>query len=255
MDFGLLEHTWEVEKKFGEGHHPYMNWPGTPSAGREIANGLDHSSRNQWLEQKIRAPRSYDRGRDKAPLDIWRMPNFGLNESDIHAIATYVLGLVKEGDVASSRMMHLNPEQKALDDGWHAIRMNNCVGCHPFGMEQVDFNVEAAAGSGAPPTLAAARGLITVDEKGEDSISMQLWEPCPDMNIEAPEDTKISSIATIERKQIVPQRPMEGGGIWPSLTAYYQEKENKGITEALPLIPPVLAREGEKIRLPWLFDS
>jgi cbb3-type cytochrome oxidase cytochrome c subunit len=46
---------------------------------------------------------------------------------------------------------------------------------------------------------------------------------------------------------------MTGGGIWPSMMAWYQEKENKGGVEAMPLIPPVLTQEGDKVRSPWLF--
>lgn len=245
LDFGLLEHTWEVEKAFGPNNHPYMNLKGTPSEGREFADGLNHESRIQWLEQKLRAPRSYDRGRDKLPLDIWRMPYFGFSEEEIQAITTYVIGLVKEGDVAEPRKMRLEGRKRALEEGWHEIRTSNCVGCHPFDMESIEFEAEGKR--------VAAKGLVTVDEEGDDTISMQLWEPSPDLSLDTPEDNKVSAITTVERKQIVARRGMHGGGIWPSLVARYQAKENKGITEALPFLPPVLAQEGDKIQPQWLF--
>lgn len=244
LDFGLLEHTYEISKKFGHGKHPYMNLPGSPTAGREPADGLNHESRIEWLAQKLRAPRSYDRGRDKLPLDKWRMPYFAFTEEEIHAISVFVLGMVKQGDVAPNRVMTLDASRRAREDGWHAIRENNCVGCHAFEMERITANVDGRT--------VIASGLVTVDDPSEDSVTMQLWEPSPDLDPTSPEACQVGQVASFERKQIVSRERMKGGGILPSLWAYYQEKDNKGITEAMALVPPVFIAEGDKVRAPWL---
>ncbi|MBI3817150.1 MAG: c-type cytochrome [Planctomycetes bacterium] len=245
LDFGLLEHSWETEAKFGKGNHFYMNVKGTPTAGREIADGLNHISRIEWLEQKLRAPRSYDRGRDKAPLDIWRMPYFGLSEEEIHAITTYVIGLVRDGDVADPRKMQMTENRTAIEKGWYALRTKNCIGCHILDMEKISFRRE----DGKVVTLS---GMITVDDPADDTISMQLWEAAPDCSADS-EETKPSAIANIDRKKIVSRAPAYGGGIFPALVNWYQANLQKGLTEAMPFLPPVLLTEGDKVRAPWTF--
>lgn len=244
LDFGLLEHNWELEAKFGKNNHPYMNIKGSPSEGRELADGLNHISKIQWLEQKLRAPRSYDRGRDKAPLDIWRMPYFGFSEEDIHAITTYVIGLVKEGDVADTRKMQMTEQRSAIEKGWFALRSHNCIGCHMLEMEKVTYKAEKK--------VVTVSGMITVDDPADETVSLQLWEPAPDAGAE-PDETKASSIINIERKSIISRTPAFGGGIFPALSKWYEVKENKGLTEAMPFLPPVLLTEGDKVRAPWTF--
>lgn len=244
LDFGLLEHGWEIEAKFGKNNHPYMNIKGTPSEGREAADGLNHINRIQWLEQKLRAPRSYDRGRDKAPLDIWRMPYFALTEEEIHAITTYVIGLVKEGDVSEPRKMQMTEQRQAIERGWYVLRSKNCIGCHILEMEQVVYRADNK-------TVRAA-GLVTVDDPADETISLQLWEPAPDASADA-EETKVGAILNIERKNIIKRIPPFGGGIFESLAKWYEQKESKGLTEVMPLLPPVLLTEGDKVRAPWTF--
>lgn len=244
LDFGLLEHLHEVEVKFGPNKHPYMNLPGSPTAGRELANGLDHTSRVQWIEQKLRAPRSYDRGRDKAPLDIWRMPYFGLTEEEIHAVTTYVIGLVREGDVDPSRKMAMTEARTAIEKGWENVRSKNCIGCHIFEHEKV-----VARQDGKEVNLS---GLVTLDDPADDTISVQLWEPAPDFSKD-PEETKPGAIANIERTNLVSRKRAYGGGIFPALAKHLQEANGWGLSEAVPRMPPVLAAEGDKVRAPWTF--
>jgi cbb3-type cytochrome oxidase cytochrome c subunit len=244
LDFGLLEHTWEIEQKFGKDKHPYMNVPGTPTAGRELANGLNHINRIQWLEQKLRAPRSFDRGRDKAPLDIWRMPWFNLTEEEIHAITTYVIGLTREGDVDALKKMQMTTERATMEKGWYTLRSRNCFGCHIFDSERIEYRKDGK-------TVNVA-GLVTVDEPGDEEIAMQLWEPSPVLS-DDPEESKVSAIVSIPRKDIMSRTPALGGGVMPSVVAWYQEKENKGLTETMPLLPPVLKDEGDKVRPAWAF--
>lgn len=242
LDFGLLEHTYEIEKK---GKHPYMNLDGTPTKGREPEHGLHHDSRIEWLAQKLRAPRSYDRGRDKPALDKWRMPNFGLSESDIQAISTYVIGLVKTGDVPPSRMHQLAGRSKTLEDGWHAIRSNNCVGCHVFEMEKVSYRNESTKG------VSEVSGLVTSDDPADETISIQLWELAPGIDKETPTAGRSGDVVTIERKHVLSRERAVGGGIIPALYARYKEKESKDSTEAFAYVPPVLYGEGDKVRASW----
>src|SRR5690606_15191114 len=59
---------------------------------------LLHHSREGFLWQKLRDPRSYDyrKTENKTYNERLRMPKFPLAEGDIEAIMTFVLGLVSE---------------------------------------------------------------------------------------------------------------------------------------------------------------
>ena len=44
-----------------------------------------------WIENKLRTPRIYDRGKESDHLDLLKMPNFYFSEEEIEAITTAVL--------------------------------------------------------------------------------------------------------------------------------------------------------------------
>ena len=89
--------------------------------------------REGWISQKLRAPRSYDRGlhgglRVKNPIEKLKMPWFDLEEDEIQAIATFVVGQVKD-EVQRARMIP-TAGQARMDIGLRAIRQKNCAACH-----------------------------------------------------------------------------------------------------------------------------
>jgi hypothetical protein len=46
---------------------------------------------HDWIENKLRTPRIYDRGKESGPLDLLRMPNFHFSEEEIEAVTMAVL--------------------------------------------------------------------------------------------------------------------------------------------------------------------
>ncbi|MEK6284574.1 MAG: c-type cytochrome [Acidobacteriota bacterium] len=96
---------------------------------------IKRRSRESWydhkgfFENKLRSPDIYDRGKTKAPDERLRMPNIYLPDSDVTALATFLLGSV-ETNLPES--MRYNPAggKKAVQDGWWIVQKYNCMGCH-----------------------------------------------------------------------------------------------------------------------------
>lgn len=103
-----------------------------PLTGEEIENT---NGRTKWydhkgfFENKLKNPAIYDLGKEKAPEERLKMPNIFLEEQDITALTTFLLGSVESALPASLRY---NPtgQKKAVQDGWWVIQKYNCMGCH-----------------------------------------------------------------------------------------------------------------------------
>ena len=93
--------------------------------------------RENFLEQKLRAPRSYDRGKVKNPSERLKMPWFDFTEDEIESLTTFVAGLV-EDEVARARMVP-TPENLAMDTGLRVIRQKNCAACHVIEPGTIDW--------------------------------------------------------------------------------------------------------------------
>jgi len=89
-----------------------------------------------FFEHKLENPAVYDQGREKAPADRLRMPQFQLASTDIQALTTYLLGSLDSplrGDFRSipEQFRYLpTDQQKAVQDGWWVVKKYNCTGCH-----------------------------------------------------------------------------------------------------------------------------
>ena len=86
-------------------------------------------SKSTWLLEKLSEPRSFDKGRDKEPLDQLRMPQFDFSPEERDAIVTALLGFaeVPEGHTLNR---HLSERESAIEAGQRLIRRNHCTGCH-----------------------------------------------------------------------------------------------------------------------------
>ena len=92
--------------------------------------------RENWITQKLHAPRSFDQGYEKAeqeqkvktPTEKLKMPWFDFEPEEIQAISTFVVGLVKD-EVQRARMVP-TAGQASMDAGLRAIRQKNCASCH-----------------------------------------------------------------------------------------------------------------------------
>lgn len=106
-------------------------------AGKDPVTGADigREDRESWydhkgfFENKLRSPGIYDRGKVKSPEERLRMPNIFLPESDVTAVATFLLGSV---ETSLPESMRFNPTggKKSVQDGWWVVQKYNCMGCH-----------------------------------------------------------------------------------------------------------------------------
>ncbi|MCZ6596505.1 MAG: c-type cytochrome [Planctomycetota bacterium] len=111
-----------------------LDWAFIPEIlGEEL--GWDHHRieqfkeyREGWIEQKLHEPRSYDRGKAKFPTEKLKMPWFDLEEDEVQAISTFVVGLVLD-EVPRAKMIPSAGEVQ-MDTGLRVMRQKNCAACH-----------------------------------------------------------------------------------------------------------------------------
>lgn len=89
---------------------------------------LPHT-RQAWLENKLREPRSYDRDKVKTPPEKLRMGYFGFTDDEITAIATKVLGQTRE-ELPFEARKALSGHEAYAEDAREIIHQYNCRGCH-----------------------------------------------------------------------------------------------------------------------------
>ena len=92
-----------------------------------LFHDIDHTI-HDWIENKLRTPRIYDRGKESEPLDLLRMPNFHFTEEEIEAVTMAVLSFntdkVGEPLLAHKKIPDYNKE------GHRLVKKYNCQGCH-----------------------------------------------------------------------------------------------------------------------------
>ncbi len=146
----------ETSKLAFENIHKFLEGPGHPK-GPQAAHGghghldpadfdddtsyfiqsLNSHSRDGFIWQKLRMPRSYDykTTRNKGFNERLRMPKFPFSADEREAVITFVLGLVNEAP-ADKFVYRPLPEQQAIVDGRTVLERFNCAGCHTLEMEQ-----------------------------------------------------------------------------------------------------------------------
>jgi len=98
-----------------------------PFSGKDT--GRDWYDHKGFFENKLKSPGIYDRGKEKAPEDRLRMPNIYLENKDVTALATFLLGSVA---AEIPEPIRYNPVggKKAVQDGYWVVQKYNCMGCH-----------------------------------------------------------------------------------------------------------------------------
>lgn len=111
---------------------------------------LQHHGRAGFLWQKLRAPRSYDYRKieSKGWDERLRMPKFPFSESQIEAVATFVLGLVNDPPPPAYQY---RPTGAAYDviEGERLMDKYNCTGCHVIEMPSLTYKANLAETIGA----------------------------------------------------------------------------------------------------------
>ena len=146
------------------------NW-GSKAVGRLDFGLLDlEHGRRAFLEQKLRAPRSYDDGRVRGAQEILRMPNFDLTTEEIDAISVAILGFTDEEMLPAAKPAE-TPRRIAILAGQAIADQYNCRGCHILqgqggALRTVIADGKVASGDVANATAGLAFGPPNLTSEG-----------------------------------------------------------------------------------------
>jgi len=256
---------------------------------------LSHHGRAGFLWQKLRQPRSYDyeKADTKRYDERLRMPKFPLDEQQIEAIATFVLGLVAEPP--SSEYLY-KPEGPAHDrvEGELLINKYNCAACHILDLPEVEYGVGPDELVSTPITPAdhpaAIEKLLELNPprsgktgktievgEGDDKQTLSVinfhgllfQRPDAELDLEDREhyfdlwetldvdDVRLlpGSRMIVPEASLVSEKPARGGKFAEWLVERLMKTTTQG-TRALAWqkSPPPLYREGVKVQTPWLYE-
>ena len=124
LDFGRLEHDFkQTEYRVGFEEKEGGEW-----------------THKHFFQTKLKDPAKFGTGKNYLnPRDKLKMPNFRLQDEQINALTTFLMGSVEselpkiESNALSQGFVY-NPGEagKAIQEGWWIVKKYNCVGCHQF---------------------------------------------------------------------------------------------------------------------------
>ena len=135
---------------------------------------IDHTKWD-WFHLKLDNPRIYDmipQGdgkysmKVKRSLEKARMPHFGLNEEELDAIVTVIMGFVKD-EIPANKLPARTTRNLIVEEGERLIQTYNCKGCH-----SIDGD-----GGAIQPTVAQWLGDIADQTAEEDASLVQSFSP------------------------------------------------------------------------------
>ncbi len=248
--------------------------------------------RENFLAQKLHAPRSYDRRKIKNPTERLRMPQFDFADDEVRALVTFVAGLVDD-EVQRAKMVP-DAEAQAMERGLRTMRQKNCAGCHLIEPALIEFDqdgvhhevsgrVLALEDDPLPPPLeggdAALRDYLDryVARAREDDDEFELEELIVQLQRPDPALGAVGTTVVVEEPESVKvARPPWGGGMVRVVTDYYMNPWDYGDPEGEGAIldvdgearvyadepydkvrwtfaPPVLVDEGQKLQRDWFY--
>lgn len=259
------------------------------TAAAYFVDQLNHHGRAGFLWQKLRDPRSYDYKKieTKGYDERLRMPKFPFNESEIEAIATFVLGLVAEPP-AEKYLYRPQGAAKARIEGETLLQKYNCVGCHIIDLPEI----YGAPSDMSPDELTAAdhkeafdlllklkpprnaktdrtlktgepvfgfRGLLLqppdVEADPDDQFwYYQLWET---LDVGEQGSYRLPGTRPIEipAKNLQEVKPARGGAFSEWLVEHSMKMDREVKRDfAWHMAPPPLYKEGIKVQTPWLYS-
>ncbi len=175
----------------------------------------------EWFKAKLRNPRVFDcleyepetgycTDNRKRETPILRMPNFRLNDEEVNALATFMLGSLDEPRGAGVRD-EPKGDRKAVAEGWWLINQYNCTGCHQVEQQggqfrHMDWYEKKQM---APPILDGEGTRVQPEWLAEFLRSPYIIRPnldvrMPTFELTDSEATKISKFFAALEKQPVP---------------------------------------------------
>ena len=104
-----------------------------------------------WIENKLRTPRIYDRGKESKHLDLLKMPNFYFSEEEIEAVTAAVLAF--NADKVDDKLKAHLKAPSIYKKGHRLVKQYNCQGCHIIENRGGQIVEEIGAPEYAPPNL------------------------------------------------------------------------------------------------------
>jgi cbb3-type cytochrome oxidase cytochrome c subunit len=257
LDFGLMHEVLAEEK--GWSHHEALEFK---------------EYRENFLELKLRAPRSFDRRKIKNPSERLKMPWFNFTEHEIEALTCFVAGLVN--DEVQRAKMSPSPEELALDTGLRVIRQKNCASCHQIEPGRIQFTDEEGAARDVhgqflvfdedvlPPPMEGFAEYVEKYEADVDELEeviVRLLEPEPGLG-------NVGDAVVIEDVDGIRVTPPHGGDFVDLVTDHYFFSEDVEdvdgdrrayAEEAYDKVrwtfaPPALWDEGGKLQREWFYQ-
>ena len=127
LDFALFT---EVAQRGGKNAEPITN-------PEDLARLPDGPAKDPWydhkgfFEHKLAEPDVYDKGKNKSETEVLRMPNLHLNQEQILALTTFLLGS-EESSLPQSYQYKPGDARHDIQEGWWIVKKYNCMGCHQF---------------------------------------------------------------------------------------------------------------------------
>lgn len=88
-----------------------------------------------FFEHKLKQPEIFDTGKVKSPKEVLRMPNPHLDQGQITALTTFLMGSV-DSPWPSGIFYNAAGQAKDIQEGWWIVKKYNCVGCHQIRVAQ-----------------------------------------------------------------------------------------------------------------------
>jgi len=115
-----------------------------------LYHDIEHSV-PAWIENKLRTPRIYDRGKESQHLDLLKMPNFYFSEEEIEAITTAVLAF--NSNKIGEKLIASNKAPNVFKEGHRLVKQYNCQGCHLINNQGGQLVEQMGQPEYAPPNL------------------------------------------------------------------------------------------------------
>ncbi len=126
LDFALLTETAERGGKEPiEDAEIQKRLPSGPANNRAWYEHLG------FFEHKLAMPNIYDKGKIKGETEKLRMPDPHLNQEQIRALVTFLLGS-QETSLPAAYQYRPEDARRDIQDGWWVVKKYNCMGCHQF---------------------------------------------------------------------------------------------------------------------------
>ena len=253
---------------------------------------LLHHGRPGFIWQKLRDPRSYDYEKTETKFydERLRMPKFPLNEHEIEAISTFVLGLVARPP-AEKYQYRPKGAELAKVEGEKLLQKFNCTGCHIIDLPEISYATKLeeilASELGVedhpegfdllmklkPPRKAlTGKSHIVKKSDGTETLPVLMFKglvssrPKPD---DEPEEREYGydlwetidvggkvqwapQRIIVPEPQLVSEKPARGGSFAEWLVSDIKRVDAEA--NAWQMSPPPLYQEGIKVQTPWLYS-